>query len=176
MQSWSRRVAAVMLCGVALLATTAAKPVPDLKFQDLAGQTQRLSGLRGSVAVVSFWATWCAPCREEMPRLSALKQRYATRGVRFVAISVDEPKDRAKIEPFLSEHSVTLDVWTGADIDTLGRLGLGDVVPATMVLDGGGEVVGRISGEAREEDVTAYLDWLLGGRTGQAPPRSIMRH
>jgi thiol-disulfide isomerase/thioredoxin len=152
------------------------KPVPDLKFHDLAGHSQRLNDLHGSITVISFWATWCTPCREELPRLSLLSQQYAAQGVRFIAISVDNPKDFAKIQPFLQQQHISLNVWTGADIGTLDRLGLGDVVPATIVLDSNGEIIGRISGEARDPDVTAYLDWLLHNRQGPAPPPLLKRY
>ena len=162
-----RKFFAVAVAALAL--TASAKPVPDLRFKDLAGQPQKLSSLRGSVAVVNFWATWCASCREEIPRLAVLKQRYAGKGVRFVAISADDPKDRVKVEQFFHVRAISLEIWLGADLDTLDRLQLGNALPATLVLDQDGNAIGRIEGEAREADITAYLDWLLGGRPGPAP-------
>lgn len=153
-----------------------AKTVPNLKFKDMTGHSVRLDSLRGKIAVVNFWATWCGPCKEELPRFSALQAAYAKQGVQFVAVSVDQPKDFSKIAPFLKSHGIDLAVWTGADLGTLGRLGFGDVVPATMVLDAQGNVVGRIEGEARDADVRAYLDWLLHGRQGTAPPKRIKRY
>jgi thiol-disulfide isomerase/thioredoxin len=161
---------------LALSNSALANPIPDLKFHDLAGHNQRLHDLHGSITVISFWATWCTPCREELPRLSLLNQQYAAQGVRFIAISVDNPKDFAKIQPFLQQQHVSLDVWTGADIGTLDRLGLGDVVPATLVLDSNGEIIGRISGEARDPDITGYLDWLLHNRQGPTPPPTLKRY
>jgi len=173
------RLSAVALCLLICLGgwtAAQANPVPNLKFKTLAGQQVRLDSLRGSIAVVNFWATWCAPCRAELPRLSALQAEYAKQGVKFVAVSADEPKDFAKIAPFLQEEKISLPVWTGADLGTLGRLGFGDVLPATLVLDAQGNVVGRIEGEARDADVRGYLDWLLHGRQGAAPPREIKRY
>jgi len=161
------------LCGAS---AAWAKQVPNLKFKDMAGHTVRLDSLRGHPAVVNFWATWCGPCKEELPRLSALQAAYARRGVKFVAVSVDQPKDFRKIQPYFAQHHIALPVWTGADLGTLGRLGFGNVVPATLVLDGQGNVVGRIEGEARDADVRGYLDWLLDGRQGKAPPRQIRRY
>jgi thiol-disulfide isomerase/thioredoxin len=146
-----------------------AKPIPNLRFHDLAGHNQHLDSLRGSITVISFWATWCTPCRAELLRLSKLNAQYATSGVRFLAISVDESKDFPKIAPYFHQQNISLDVWTGADLDTLDLLALGDIVPATLVLDKNGEIIGRISGEARDADVTAYLDWLLHDRQGPAP-------
>lgn len=153
-----------------------ARPVPNLKFKNLAGQTEHLSSLRGHITVVNFWATWCPPCRAEMPMLSRLAKQYAGQGVQFVAISVDSEKDQPKIAPFLEQQKIALPVWVGADLGTLGRLGFGNVVPATLVFDAKGDPVGRIEGEAREADVRGYLDWLLKGRKGKAPLKKIKRY
>lgn len=153
-----------------------AKPLPDLKFKDIAGNSKDLDSLHGSITVVSFWATWCAPCRDELPRLSHLSDKLADQGIHFVAISIDAPKDRAKVEPFLQKNNVTLNVWVGGDADMLGRVGLGEIVPGTIVLDKDGEVVGRIMGEARDADVTGYIDWLQHDRQGPPPPRLIKRY
>lgn len=174
------RIACFLGLGLMLAAGVPARawagPVANLKFKDMAGHTERLGSLRGRIAVVNFWATWCAPCRAELPMLSGLEQRYAGRGVQFVAISVDTAKDRAKVATYLREEQPGLGVWVGADLDTLGRLGFGDVVPATLVLDAKGVAVGRIEGEADEADVRGYLDWLLSGRRGKAPPARIKRY
>lgn len=168
-------IAIITLAITGFALTAGAKPVPDLKFQDLTGHTQKLSDLRGSITVVSFWATWCGPCKEELPRLSALKQRYADKGIRFVAISADEPKTRPQIEPFIQKQNIQLDIWTGADIGTLDRLSLGNALPATIVLDKDGTPIGRILGEARETDVTTYIDWLLSDRSTPTPLPTIKR-
>lgn len=150
-----------------------AKRIPNLEFKDLTGQTQHLDNLRGSVTVLSFWATWCAPCREELPRMSKLNEEYSGKGVRFIAVSIDEAKDRAKIEPFLRQQGIHLDVWL-SNLDILDRVGLGNIVPGTIVIDKDGQVVGRIMGEAQETDITSRLDWLLQGRQGP-PPESVVR-
>jgi len=164
----------VLLAAVNLSAP--AKPVPDLKFTDLTGHPQKLSSLRGSITVVSFWATWCAPCLEELPRLARLNQQYSSKSVHFVLISADEPKDRPKIEPFLQHHDITLEVWLGASLDTLDRLNLDNALPATLILDPTGEVISRIEGEARDEDLTTALNWLLNNRTGPAPAPLTKRY
>ena len=153
-----------------------ARPVPDLHFKDLAGHTEKLADLRGSITVVTFWATWCGPCQEELPRLSQLKDEYAAKGIRFVAISIDESKDFHKIEPFFKKQNIHLDVWTGADGNTLDRLRLGDEVPATLILDKNGETAGRVLGEAHPEDIGIYLDWLLDNRRGDPPQPVIKRY
>ncbi len=156
-----------------------AKAVPNLSFKDLAGARKNLVDLRGSIVLVNFWATWCGPCREELPLFARLNTEYSAKKVRFVEISEDENGDskaeRAKIDAFMKANGPGLEVWTGADLDTLGRLGLGNELPATMVLDENGEVICRLLGEARETDLRTVLDWLLSGRTGPAPA-AIVKH
>jgi thiol-disulfide isomerase/thioredoxin len=176
MAASSLRTFAAALLLAATPSAFAAKPVPDLRFKDLAGHTQKLSSLQGSITVVTFWATWCTPCQEELPRIVQLQQEYAAKGIRFVAISIDTAKDYPKIGPFLHKQKIGLEVWTGADADTLARLRLGDEVPATIVLDKNGEPAGRILGEAHPEDIGIYLDWLLDNRSGDPPQPVIKRY
>lgn len=152
-----------------------AKRIPNVEVKDLAGHPQKFENLRGSITVLSFWATWCAPCREELPRLSKLSQDYSAKGVRFIAVSVDEAKDRSKIEPFIRQQNINLDVWVGGNSGILDRVGLGNVVPGTIVIDKNNEVIGRIMGEAQDTDITTRLDWLLQGRQGPAP-EAIVKH
>jgi thiol-disulfide isomerase/thioredoxin len=161
-----------------LLATSPvqAKSAPDFKAKDLAGHTQKLSKLRGQIVVLSFWATWCGPCQEELPRLSRLSQQYAGKAVQFVAASIDEPKDRPKIQPFLAKNNIALNVWIGADSGILHDFGLGEIVPGTVILDEEGKIAGRIKGEARDEDVRSRVEWLLNGRQGPPPEALTIRY
>lgn len=170
----SRISVALLLCLLSGVAD--AKRVPNLELKDLTGHTQKTASLRGSIAVVSFWATWCTPCREELPRLSKLAQDYAATGVRFIAISIDEPKDRAKVGPYVTQQRLTMDVWVGGNTDMLDRVGLGDIVPGTIIINQQGEIIGRIMGEAREEDIKARVDWLLHGREGSQPEPLVRRY
>jgi thiol-disulfide isomerase/thioredoxin len=160
------------LCSSALLV---AKPIPELALKDLSGQKQRLSALRGNIVVLNFWATWCGPCQQELPLLSKLSDTYGGQPVRFVAISIDEEKSRTQIAAFLSQRNIKLETWTGATTETMAKAGLGDIVPSTLILDQTGEVITRITGEAREDDVRSRVDWLLKGRPGQAPESSLNR-
>ena len=152
-----------------------AKPIPELALKDLTGQKHRLSALKGNIVVLNFWATWCGPCQEELPLLSRLSDTYGGEPVRFVAVSIDEKKNPAQIAAFLAQRNIKLETWAGATTGTMAKVGLGDIVPSTLILDQTGEVITRITGEAREEDIRARLDWLLKGRPGQAPATSLNR-
>jgi thiol-disulfide isomerase/thioredoxin len=168
-----RLLAALLVC--CLIPQAQAKRAPNLALKDLKGKSRTLSELRGSIVVLNFWATWCGPCREELPMLSRVSREYAGKKVRFIAASADEAKDRAKLDEFMSRGDLGLEVWVGADLDMLERAGLGDELPATLILDEQGEVVSRVLGQAREQDVKAPLEWLLGNKTGPAPQAVVKR-
>jgi thiol-disulfide isomerase/thioredoxin len=170
------RILCVVLLCLAGAVAAGAKRAPDPGFKTLDGHSRKLSELRGQVVVVNFWATWCGPCQEELPRLSGIAQSYADKPVRFVMISIDAPKERAKIPAVLARLQVAAESWVGADTDTMAGFGLGDIVPGTAILDADGQIVTRIMGEAREEDVRTAVDWLLGGKKGAAPAAMVKRY
>ena len=169
------RTSTLLLC-FSMAAPVFAGRAPDPAYKTLDGRTQKLSSLRGRIVVVNFWATWCAPCQEELPRLSTLAAQYAGKPVSFVLISIDEPKDRAKIPATLARLHVAQESWVGGNTDIMDGFGLGDIVPGTAILDERGEIVTRIKGEAHEEDVRSAIDWLLNGKSGPAPPRVTKRY
>ncbi|MFZ0632403.1 MAG: TlpA disulfide reductase family protein [Acidobacteriaceae bacterium] len=167
---------AVLVCPPQVFAARA----PNLALKDLDGSSQKLSALRGHIVVVNFWATWCGPCQEELPRLAHLAQQYAAQDIRFVAVSVDETKDQLKIRPDLDRLHVAptqnFSVWTGASTYALASFGLGGVVPGTVILDRDGNIITRIQGEARDADLHTTVDWLLSNRSGPPPPATIKRY
>ena len=165
---------------VFLLLTAMALPAQQLKrpsatLVDLKGQPHSFDELLGSPAVINFWATWCDPCKDEMPRLQRLQDKYISNGIKFVAISIDDIDSRGKIPELLKKRHLQFPVWQGATAETLKELDLGEIVPATIIVDADGKIVGRIEGEAREKDVTSRLDWLLGGRKGK-PPKAVQKN
>lgn len=167
---------ALVLCLLVLALPAIARRAPDPSFKTLEGQKRKLSDLHGEPAVVNFWATWCGPCEEELPRLERIAASYSGKPVRFVFISIDETRDRPKIPAVLKKLNVSLESWVGADTDTLGAFGLGNIVPGTVVLDDKGEIVARVMGEAKEADIRAAVDWLLGSKIGPPPPVLTKRY
>jgi thiol-disulfide isomerase/thioredoxin len=97
-----KRLTAVLF--LAALAQSAQAPLQPLDEKAFAGL---VSSHRGGVLLVNFWATWCAPCREEMPKLVELQRKYQTKGFRLVTISCDEPEDQAKAVQFLAKAGVS---------------------------------------------------------------------
>lgn len=172
----ARQTTSLLLFFCLVLSPVFARRAPDPGFKDLEGQTRKLSSLRGKVVVVNFWATWCGPCQEELPRLARLAASYADKPVVFVSISIDEDKDRSKIPAVLTRLQVPPGSWVGGDTDVMDRFGLGNIVPGTAILDQQGEIVARVMGEAREEDVRTAVDWVLNGKAGKPPAQITKRY
>jgi peroxiredoxin len=133
---------------------------PDIELSDLAGRPGRLRDYRGRVVLLNFWATWCAPCREEMPALQALAQELGPHGLTVVGVNAREP--RAKVEAFIQEHGLRFPMLLDSD----GRAGQAYQVfalPATFVVDRRGTLVGTILGSRdwMGPDARAYLRQLL---------------
>src|SRR3981081_4084386 len=105
-------------------------PKSDLTLKDMKGQKVRLRDYRGKVVVLNFWATWCGPCKAELPMLVEAAKDYGSRGVVFVAVSLDDEKTKQYVPAFVSEHHIGFPVWLGATGDDLGKLGMGEAVPA----------------------------------------------
>lgn len=87
----------------------AGRPAPDFTLTSSAGQSVKLGELRGKVVILNFWATWCPPCREEMPGMEQLYQRYKSRGFTILAVSVDGEGEKV-VKPFLREYRLTFPV------------------------------------------------------------------
>ena len=144
------------------------RPV-DLTFKDMKGQKVRLRDYRGKIVVLNFWATWCVPCREEMPMFVEMEKEYAPRGVVFVAASLDDRETRPKIPDFIAKFNIGFPVWVGASTMDLDDLKLGSGVPATAFLDQEGRIVARVLGQVPKDQLKERLDWLTGDRSGPAP-------
>ena len=133
-------------------------------FRDLQGRTRGLGEFQGSLVVLNFWATWCAPCLEEMPAFSRLHEAWHARGVRFVGVANDDP---AKVGRFSRDLAIKYPLWTGGDevMELSRRLGnrLG-VLPHTVIIDPDGRIL-----EAR---VGPYTEAELATRLSVFAPKS----
>jgi thiol-disulfide isomerase/thioredoxin len=152
---------------LATIAVCAERPL--LSLPDLNGNTQTLEQYRGRIVVLNFWATWCVPCRAEMPLLVDIQNRYAERGVVVVGPSADDETTKEQIKPFVQKLGITFPIWTGATTAHMEHFGLGQALPATAILDEQGEIAFRIVGILERKDLTRRIDFLLSGKKGKAP-------
>ena len=142
------------------------KPTPAsqdavLALKDLTGAQQSLAGYRGRVVVLNFWATWCEPCKKEMPDLSAIQNDYAALGVQVIGAAGDSAADSAKVLKFIREFKINFPVWVGATTDDMQRFGVGTVLPATVIIDREGKIVRREIGIIKPTELREFLDSLL---------------
>ena len=155
-----------MLAGTALwlanrppaVAALAPGALMAASFRDPEGRAHSLGEYQGKVVVLNFWATWCAPCREEMPGFERLQARWGSRGVQFIGVSSE---DGAKVAQFARTLRITYPLWTGGDevAELSKRLGntLG-VLPHTVVFEPDGGVATTRVGAYPEAELASVLE------------------
>lgn len=138
----------------------------NLKPVDEAGYAKLVAASKGKVVLVNFWATYCVPCRKEMPQLVALEAKLRARGFQFVTISADEPEQQGAAGIFLDKIKVPAPVYIRRAKDDDKFVGLVDpkwngALPALFLYDRQGRKVRSFFGEANLSVVTAAIEKLL---------------
>ena len=139
------KLSTAIACGILALWAGAAVPLtdlsgreaPDFALKSAAGENLRLSEYRGDVVMLNFWATWCGPCRQEMPLLDEMFQRYRKVGFTLLGINIDEDTRRAR--DMAETLGVTFPVLFDLD-KTVSRLYAIDAMPVTLLIDRQGVV------------------------------------
>jgi peroxiredoxin len=140
---------------------------PDFSLEGLNVKTVQLSALKGNVILLNFWATWCGPCKDEMPSMEALYQRYRERDFVLLAISVDDGSpDPAR--KFIQKHRYRFPVLLDPAGKTLDLFEI-DRIPATVIIDKKGRMIGRAIGprDWSKPEVFSLIDQILDDRPGR---------
>jgi thiol-disulfide isomerase/thioredoxin len=145
----------------------------ELKLTDLSGSQQSLGSLKGRVVILNFWATYCIPCKSEMPDLAAIQNEYAALGVQVIGASTDELGDRPKVLQFVKETRINFPIWVGAGTSDMLRFGLGSALPGTVVIDKQGRIAKVISEVVNQADLTKQIDAMLASASVAAPNETI---
>ena len=144
----------------------------EAKFEGLDdGKSHSLMDWQGKAVVVNFWATWCAPCREEIPLLVKLQAQYAAKGLQVVGIATDETDDK-DVKAYLKRMVVNYPMLMGTDEVNRMVAGFGgDLIglPYTLLLDRGGRVLKIHAGQLSPEEAQAMVDLALNGPGNTAP-------
>lgn len=141
----------------------------DLKLKDLFGADVSLNQYKGRIVILNFWATFCEPCRKEMPDLAAIQNEYAALGLQVIGASTDEAASRPKVLQFIKETKVNFPIWTGASAADMTRFGLGEALPGTVVIDRTGKIVKVISGVVNVADLKKQIDSMLATAESNVP-------
>lgn len=117
---------------------------PHFILEDLDGKKIDFKTFRGKVVFLNFWATWCGPCKEEMPSMEALYQKFKERNFVFLTISVDY-EEKKKVKEFINKHRYTFPVLIDSKCITLDLYGIKGI-PTTILIDKKGRMIGRAIG------------------------------
>ncbi|HEX9274794.1 MAG TPA: TlpA disulfide reductase family protein [Casimicrobiaceae bacterium] len=141
------------------------RPVANVEFEDGQGRKRTLADFRGKVVLLNIWATWCVPCRTEMPTLDRLQSRLGSENFEVVALSIDRGGQPA-VRSFYDEIDVrALPIYVDATTEALAKLGVIGV-PTTLLIDREGREVARYTGPAQWDrpEVIATIERYLPAR------------
>jgi thiol-disulfide isomerase/thioredoxin len=113
------------------------QPAPDFTLKSMSGENVKLSELQGNVVMINFWATWCGPCRQEMPLLDEFYKKYKKLG--FVLLGVNVEEDSSKAAGYLKEVPVTFPILYD-NTNKVSELYDVDAMPTTVLVDRGGNL------------------------------------
>lgn len=145
----------------AIEATPSSKlaPAPDWQLQDVDGKTVHSSDFKGKVVILDFWATWCGPCRKELPSFVELQKKYEKQGLAVIGASVDQINP-AEVKAFAEQSGVDYPVVL-ADAKATQAFGGIEAIPTTFVIDREGRIVKQHLGFTEEEEFEKEIKPLL---------------
>jgi thiol-disulfide isomerase/thioredoxin len=145
----------------------AGKPAPDFTLESLEGKNIQLSGYKGQAVLLNFWATWCGPCKIEMPWFVELQKEYGPQGLQIVGVAMDDAS-KDDIAKFVKEMGVNYPVLIGKEAVGNDYGGV-NVLPTTFFIDRDGKIVAREFGlQSRSVFVDNIKKSLAQGRSVQA--------
>ena len=151
------------LLGMAARPPLVGSPAPEITLKDLQGRDVKLSDLRGKVVLVNFWATWCKPCKEEMPAMQASYDKLRDKG--FVVLAVNELEDTARVAEHIRTHGHTFEVVMDHNNQVANMYGVVGL-PASFLIDPQGIVRERISGSLLTESHIEEMVKKYGEKAG----------
>jgi peroxiredoxin len=151
-------VALALISAPAFADSTLGQPAPALVVEELNGNTFDLAAQRGKVTVVNFWATWCPPCRKEMPALDAFYRRYHDRGLEMIGLSADRPHDRSEVKKVMQSFSYPAAMLDDAKSDDFADP---SALPVTYVVDPQGVIRAKFTPDEKPLTQQSLVDAVL---------------
>lgn len=141
-------------------------PAPNLDLKTLNGETINLADQDGKVLLVNFWATWCAPCRKEIPDLIDLHEKYKSDGLRVIGVATDQEGMEA-VKPFVDEQNITYPIVLDTSKTIQGEFDQMYGLPTTYVVNPDGKIVRRVLGIFPVEEMRPTLTDMLQSDKGE---------
>jgi cytochrome c biogenesis protein CcmG/thiol:disulfide interchange protein DsbE len=142
-----------------LYAATERKPAPDFVLRNASGQTVKLSDYRGKVVLLNLWATWCAPCREEIPWFIDFEREYKDRGFTVLGVAMDD-RGWDVVQPYIKRHQLNYPVALGSlEVSTV--YGGTGALPTTFMIDRNGRIARTHVGVAGKHTYKQEIEDLL---------------
>ncbi|MGE8077465.1 thiol-disulfide oxidoreductase ResA [Peribacillus loiseleuriae] len=130
---------------------------PDFSLKNLNGTEKTLTDYRGKGVLINFWATYCPPCKKEMPYLENAYQKYKEQGVEILAVNVTEPT--RLVNQFISQKNITFPILLDRDGLVLDKYQVQNL-PITFFINSKGEIMNKVSGELTEEKIEEGLELI----------------
>jgi peroxiredoxin len=130
---------------------------PGFKLVDVNGKSVSLADFKGKVVILDFWATWCPPCKREIPDFIKLQSEYGSKGVQIVGIALDQPN---KVNAFVKENGMNYPVLMGTN-EVAASYGGVEAIPTTFVIDKNGKIVTKYEGFRPKETFESQIKKLL---------------
>ncbi len=131
---------------------------PDFQLTTLEGETVKLSDYKGQGVFLNFWASYCPPCKEEMPYMQSHYEVFKDKGVVILAINIGEPKH--VVESFVSENGFTFPILLDPNQEVVNSYGV-VAIPVSFLIDENGKVVDRITASLTESQIAEYMKLIL---------------
>lgn len=142
-------------------------PVPDLTLETMEGKTINLTEQKGRTLLINFWATWCAPCREEIPDLKTLHSELKSEGLTVIGVALDR-QGREVVAPFVKKQSINYPIVIDTDGTIEAELGPIPGLPTTLLVTPDGQITKRVLGIFPTEDMKPTLREMLSGSEAEA--------
>ena len=130
---------------------------PGFTLVDMNGRSVSLADFKGKVVILDFWATWCPPCKREIPDFIKLQSEYGSKGLQIVGIALDQPN---KVQAFVKDNGMNYPVLLGTD-EVAANYGGVEAIPTTFIIDKNGKIVKNYEGFRSKETFESQIKKLL---------------
>ena len=140
------------------------QPLPAFNLPDSSGKPHDIAEWRGKILIINFWATWCPPCKKEIPEFITLQNQYSAQGLQFIGVALE---DKESVREYMNTVKINYPVLIAEDQGIALAFKLGNVsgtVPFTVVVDQNGQIIYRHQGNFSKDQILSVIAPLLTGK------------